>query len=142
MDLKRISNNSGDHGNRDNCSSVLLVDDEVLSQEIGKRLFGQLGYRVSIADNGIDGIVLCEKRPFDLLIIDYYLPDMRGDELARKIRSGAVNSDTFIIGMSNDPGHIYRSICMDAGMNETVEKPLTITLIKDLTSRYVDANNA
>jgi CheY-like chemotaxis protein len=116
-------------------ANILLVDDEIISQEIGKRIFKSLGYQVDTTSSGVEALALCQDRSFNYVLIDYYLPDIQGDQLARRIRSLATNSDVYIIGMSNDPSSLYRNACVQAGMNEVIEKPLTQSLIKDIVVR-------
>lgn len=116
---------------------VLLVDDETLSQEIGKLHFGSLGCRVETASNGAEALELTEREAFDLILIDYYLADMNGDQLSRMLRSQQKNQCASIIAISNDPSSSYRSTCLAAGMDEAIEKPLTMSLSKDLMARYI-----
>lgn len=118
-------------------ATVLLVDDEVLSQEIGKRIFKNLGYIVEVAHCGEEALVLCQDQVFSYLLIDYYLPDIQGDQLAKQIRSLGTNPNVYMVGMSNDPSYLYRNACIQAGMDEVIEKPLTQSLIKDIVDRSV-----
>jgi CheY-like chemotaxis protein len=65
---------------------VLAVDDEPGIRDFVGRVLSQ-AYEVSVASDGIEALRLAESRePFDLLVTDMMMPQMRGDELARRLR--------------------------------------------------------
>ena len=69
--------------------SILLVEDEAAVRALTARLLGRLGYRVEVAANGGDALVVLEDadRSIDLLLTDVVLPgSMQGNELARTAR--------------------------------------------------------
>jgi len=62
---------------------ILVVDDDPhICQAIGIWL-RQHGFRVSVADRGISGLAALEHSTFDLMIVDVFMPDMRGFESIR-----------------------------------------------------------
>ena len=66
--------------------NTLIVDDD---QEVRKTLSSILeaeGYSVEVAENGKKAIRVCEKTPFDVALIDIYLPDVEGTELLRLLK--------------------------------------------------------
>jgi len=66
--------------------NALIVDDD---QELRKTLSSILeaeGYSVEVAENGKKAIRFCEKTPFDIALIDIYLPDIEGTELLRLLK--------------------------------------------------------
>lgn len=71
--------------------SILVVDDEVLSRECLKRALVLDGHIVELATNGLEGLVLFETDKFDLVILDYEMPEMKGDELVLTIKALAPN---------------------------------------------------
>jgi len=67
---------------------ILFVDDEVYLADIGKELLEDYGYVVESMTSSKEAFELFEKYPdqFDLVITDYTMPEMNGEQLARKIR--------------------------------------------------------
>jgi len=66
---------------------VLVVDDEESIRAFAARGLGQAGYGVAVASDGPDALTIVEQSgPFDLHLIDLVMPQMRGDELARRLR--------------------------------------------------------
>ena len=69
---------------------VLVVDDSQKAREILQGLLTSLGYRVTVAGSGAEGLVELVRAgtadPFDLVILDWMMPGMDGIEVSRQIR--------------------------------------------------------
>jgi len=66
---------------------VLVVDDEESIRTFASRALRDAGYDVVMASDGPDALAIVEQRgSFDLYIIDLMMPQMRGDEVARRLR--------------------------------------------------------
>jgi adenylate cyclase len=66
---------------------VLVVDDDPSSQFVLSRTLEALGHRVAVAEDGAVVPELIAQHPFDLLVVDLYMPGMNGFELLRRIRA-------------------------------------------------------
>ncbi|MCG8634613.1 MAG: response regulator [Desulfobacterales bacterium] len=69
-------------------TSILLVDDEPGVNDIGTMILENQGYEVTALYGGPEALALFRKQPraFDLVITDYMMPEMKGDELAFRLR--------------------------------------------------------
>jgi two-component system, cell cycle sensor histidine kinase and response regulator CckA len=68
--------------------TVLVVDDEEPIRRVARRILEGKGYRVTEAGNGLDAIALLQAgAPLDLLIADFDMPELRGDEMVSRIRA-------------------------------------------------------
>ena len=66
---------------------VLIVDDEESIRTFAARALREAGYDVVVASHGPDALAIAEQSgPFDLYLIDLLMPQMRGDEVARRLR--------------------------------------------------------
>jgi len=66
---------------------VLLVDDEASLRKFVERVLGEAGYTTSSASDGPEAIEVAAKlEQFDMLVTDVMMPQMTGDELARRLR--------------------------------------------------------
>jgi CheY-like chemotaxis protein len=69
--------------------SVLVVDDEQLVRKFVERVLGEAGYTITSASDGPEAIdVAATLEDFDILVTDVMMPQMTGDELARRLRVG------------------------------------------------------
>ncbi|TRO53940.1 response regulator [Candidatus Bathyarchaeota archaeon] len=66
--------------------SILVVDDDPNLVNTFKLILENVGFNVDTANNGINALFKASKLHYDLVILDMNLPDMLGDELARRIR--------------------------------------------------------
>jgi two-component system cell cycle sensor histidine kinase/response regulator CckA len=67
--------------------TVLVVDDEEPVRRFVDRVLSEANYRTSLAADGLEAIkVAAEHGPFDILVTDLMMPEMTGDELARRLR--------------------------------------------------------
>lgn len=61
---------------------ILIVDDSMLLRRLVKKVLNSMGYMdVVEVENGLEALNELKKAPFDLVICDYNMPHMRGDEL-------------------------------------------------------------
>ncbi len=65
---------------------VLCVDGEATGLSVRKMLLESRGYRVFTAESGPDALVLFSSEDIDLVILDYLMPGMNGDVVARKMK--------------------------------------------------------
>ena len=71
---------------RTNGKSILVVDDEVgVCTALGELLAGD-GYSVSTVTSGDSALELCKTRTFDLIFLDFYLPDTTGDRVVALVK--------------------------------------------------------
>jgi CheY-like chemotaxis protein len=69
--------------------SVLVVDDEQSVRKFVERVLGEAGYTTTSASDGPEAIdVAATLEDFDMLVTDVMMPQMTGDELARRLRIG------------------------------------------------------
>ena len=67
--------------------NILVVDDEEYVCDALKMLLTLDGHDVATANSGSEALDLFSQRPFDVVITDYSMPAMKGDELAAAIKS-------------------------------------------------------
>ncbi len=98
--------------------TVLVVDDDKLVSGAIKRLLEDAGHVVSCCYNGMDAIEVSAKQNYDVILTDYYMPGMNGDEVCRLLRHQ--NPDVYIIGCSSDAER--NRDFLNAGANEFILK--------------------
>jgi CheY-like chemotaxis protein len=66
--------------------TLLCIDDEPTVLTIRKMLLEQKGYRVLLANSGLEGLAVLQRERVDTVILDYKMPEMNGAEVAERIR--------------------------------------------------------
>jgi CheY-like chemotaxis protein len=67
-------------------ATVLCIDDDVTGLNVRKLLLESRGYQVLTADSGPAGLRLLQEHTVDLVLLDYYMPEMHGGLVAAEIK--------------------------------------------------------
>ncbi|MCP4699311.1 MAG: response regulator [Gammaproteobacteria bacterium] len=111
---------------------VLLAEDNRTNQALASMLLKNIGYTVSVADNGRQALAMLISQSFDLALMDINMPELDGFEVTRRLRANsdpAVNNKLPIIAMTSLGDEDIRKKCLDAGMNGYVKKPVQAELL-------------
>jgi CheY-like chemotaxis protein len=107
---------------------VLLAEDNVVNQKVALLILAKLGYRADLAANGLEVLDAVERLPYSVILMDVQMPEMDGIEAARRIRErgpGAANRP-FIIALTANAMQGDRELCMEAGMDDYITKPIKL----------------
>jgi CheY-like chemotaxis protein len=113
--------------------TVLLVEDQVLNRRVAAELLERLGARVDSASNGSEAVQACERRRYDLVLMDCQMPGMDGYEATRRIRDaekrrsaegGRPHRPVPIVALSANALADDRDRGREAGMDDYLTKPL------------------
>lgn len=77
--------------------SLLLVDDDERTCEAVQRLLGRMGYVVVCASNGRDALTVLHDLRFDLVVLDWMMPEMDGLEVLRRLRESPAARDVPVL---------------------------------------------
>jgi CheY-like chemotaxis protein len=104
---------------------ILLAEDNLVNQKLAKLMLGKAGYQVEVADNGKAAVEKYTATPdaFDLIFMDVQMPEMDGKEATRTIRQKGFESVP-IIAMTAHAMKGDREMCLEAGMNDYLTKPI------------------
>src|SRR5689334_19041838 len=101
---------------------ILIVDPDVASRNfIARNLMAQK-YDVIQAGSGKEGLISAWRDRPDLIVIDPTIPDLRGEELASKLRQDSRTMAVPLVALSSDTSVMRIKSCLDAGFNEYITK--------------------
>lgn len=121
---------------------VLLVDDSATIRYAMQSRLQRLGCEVDSVAEGRAALAAIQARPYGLVLLDCFLPDILGQEVAREVRlleqARPERPYTPLIGISAeaDPGHVQR--CLECGMDGMLDKPLQTQAIRRLLALWCD----
>lgn len=83
--------------------TILVIEDDRFIGEMYVRSLKHEGYEVDWVVDGHDGLVAATNKPYDMILLDIMLPEMRGPDILKALRGNGVNyvPDTRIIVMTN-----------------------------------------
>jgi DNA-binding response OmpR family regulator len=100
---------------------ILIIEDEKKISGIVKAYLEKEGFRVTLAESGVDGLKVLKENP-DLVILDLMLPDMKGEEICSIIRG---NSDVPVIMLTAKSAEEDRIKGLGLGADDYVVKPFS-----------------
>lgn len=103
---------------------ILLVDDEAELTDPLSRVLSREGYFVEVADNGAMGKELALKNSYDLLILDWMLPQQSGIELCQELRSHSITTPVLFLTAKDTIDD--RVLGLDAGADDYLVKPFEL----------------
>jgi CheY-like chemotaxis protein len=115
---------------------VLLVEDNFVNQKVAVRFLERLGCTVEVASNGADGVAACQRRRFDIILMDLQMPVMDGMTATRKIREWETSGHTPIIALTANAMTGDRELCESAGMDGYLTKPIEVERLRDTLSKF------
>lgn len=118
---------------------VLLVEDNPVNQKLACRMLENAGLRVTIADNGQEGVDAFEPGKFAAVLMDCQMPVLDGYEATVKIRELEGDGDYHIpiIALTAHAMEEDRKKCMDAGMDDYLSKPIKIEPLGQMLNKWI-----
>ncbi len=113
---------------------ILLAEDNLVNQKLALRLLGQMGYAAETALNGHEVVRMAARQPYDVILMDVQMPEMDGLEATRRIVAAAGHRPR-IIGLTANAMQGDREMCLAAGMDDYIAKPINIEELVDALSR-------
>ena len=114
---------------------VLVIDDDPIACEHAKLILGQVGVSCEMALSGAEGLQMTKVRhvrrePYNLILVDWRMPDMDGVETTRRIRD-AVGNETPVIILTSYNWDEIEDEAKRAGVDTFVAKPLFAGTVLD-----------
>ncbi len=127
---------------RGTTSRLLLAEDGETNRIVVQAMLKDSGYQIDVAHDGQEAVDAVSRFPYDVILMDVYMPNMDGLEATRRIRSLEGGKDIPIIALTANAMDGDREKFMEAGMTDYLPKPVKkndllqalarSTLLKDL----------
>lgn len=104
---------------------ILLAEDNIVNQKIATRFLNRLGYRVDVVASGTEVLESLHRQSYDVILMDVYMPEMDGLTATRRIVA-EFTQQPWIIALTANAMQGDREICLEAGMQDYISKPIQI----------------
>jgi PAS domain S-box-containing protein len=118
---------------------VLLVEDNPVNQKVALGALRRLGWEADLADNGLTAIELCQTNAYAVVLMDCQMPEMDGYAATRRIRDWEEARGRLkvpIIALTAHAMNGDKELCLAAGMNDYLSKPLEFDELRLALERW------
>ena len=118
---------------------VLVVEDNRLNQDLVIGYLEESVYEITLAANGLKGVEMFQRERFDVVLMDWQMPEMDGLEATRRIREieqERSSQRTPIIAVTAHAMSGDREACLAAGMDDYLVKPYSHTSLLHTLDRW------
>jgi two-component system sensor histidine kinase/response regulator len=116
---------------------VLLVEDNEVNQQVARELLEDIGLVVETADNGKAALAKVGAGGWDLVFMDMQMPVMDGLAATREIRRMPHLKSLPVVAMTANAMESDRCLCLEAGMNDHLVKPIDPEDLASLALRWL-----
>jgi two-component system, sensor histidine kinase and response regulator len=116
---------------------LLVAEDNPVNRKLAAAMLGRMGHQVTLVNNGLEAILEWNRRSFDLIFMDVQMPEMDGLEATRQIRKqeSAKGIRSPIVAMTANVLEGDRELCLAAGMDDYVSKPINHRALASVIER-------
>jgi two-component system, sensor histidine kinase and response regulator len=112
---------------------ILLAEDNLVNQKVALTMLSKMGYRITLATNGLEALAQWRQSDFDLILMDAQMPEMNGLQATIQIRQEeAIGAHVPIVAMTASAMSEDRDRCLAAGMDDFISKPVSYKGIEQM----------
>ena len=120
-----------------NPRKVLVIDDSLMLLSFVKEILGEANYEVATAPTAEEGMAAAAQDRPDLILLDYVLPDMQGDEVCRRLEAAAGTAATPVVFMSGFGADLPATGISQKNVIGSLNKPFTSDLLIRTVEQYM-----
>ncbi|MEJ7643795.1 MAG: two-component regulator propeller domain-containing protein [Chryseolinea sp.] len=118
---------------------ILVAEDNPVNQKLVSRVLTKLGYAPKLVFNGQEAIDALDLQYYDIILMDVQMPVMDGLEATVKIRS-STKRQPVVIAVTANAMQGDRDICINAGMNDYISKPIRLDDLVNILRRHTSTS--
>jgi PAS domain S-box-containing protein len=120
---------------------ILLAEDDPFNREVLLGMLAEVGLKIDLAEDGSVAIALAKQHRYALILMDMQMPYVSGVDATRAIRSESMNTDVPILAITANAFEEDRQVCLDAGMNDHIAKPVNPKVLFVALLKWLSAAN-
>jgi CheY-like chemotaxis protein len=123
---------------------MLVVDDNAMNLMVARLQLQKCWPQAQIvtADSAAKALVLLDEQVFDVALVDMVMPEMDGMALTQQVRQQfpAITARMPIIALTANTNPVDRQRCLDAGMDDVLDKPMDVgSIVRSISAHLLKA---
>jgi len=135
------SEGTGEHLIREG-ARVLIAEDDPTSRMVTEALLKKLSCAVDVAIDGREALQKVQANDYDIVFMDCHMPLIDGFQATQRIRQSSNKEDVPIVALTASVTEDDKNRCLAAGMNDTIGKPVRISMLARALERWVPVSGA
>lgn len=116
---------------------ILVAEDNAINQTVLRKMLEKRGLAVDMAEDGRQAVEMAGRQSYDLIFMDVQMPGLNGLEATAKIReTEAGGRRPVIVAVTANALKGDRELCLQAGMDDYISKPLRSEAIGNVLAKY------
>jgi PAS domain S-box-containing protein len=121
---------------------ILVAEDNCVNQKVALKILNRIGYQADIAVSGLEVLDAIQKKQYNIILMDLYMPEMDGIETSKLIVSAIPKEkQPVIIAMSASDMEDHKEECISAGISDFIPKPLRQETLLECLTKWGLKNN-
>ena len=117
---------------------ILVVEDHPVNQKMLAHQLREMGLQYAVAASGAQALDMLEKETFDLVLMDWQMPEMDGLDATRQIRRLPTDVRHIpVVALTANANADFREVCLTAGANDYLSKPYTEAALAALLKQWL-----
>ncbi|HTL52404.1 MAG TPA: ATP-binding protein [Planctomycetota bacterium] len=122
----------------DRAVRILLAEDNPVNQLVAQRQLQSMGLRADIVADGVEALEALSRIDYDLVLMDCQMPEMDGYAATQELRRReGSNRHTLVIAMTAHTMEGDRDLCINAGMDDYITKPVDRNLLRTVIEKWL-----
>lgn len=120
---------------------LLVAEDNNINRVLMQTALTRLGHSVSLAENGLEAVKAVDRETFDVVLMDIEMPEMDGEEAARRIRA-AHGPKPAMVALTAHAGPAHRDHFLGLGFDGYLAKPVDFEKLDELVGELAESGGA
>ena len=118
-------------------NNILVIEDNKINQRVAQKFLESYAGNIDICDDGLSGVNKANENNYDMVFVDISLPDIKGTEVALRIRQNKQYKKVPIIALTAHASEEDKASFFRSGIDDALFKPLTTDALTDLFLRWL-----
>ena len=119
--------------------NILVAEDDNINQRIATLILKKIGLESTIAVDGLDVLKKMEEHTYDIIFMDYQMPNLNGIETTKRVFENCDASNRpYVIAMTANVASQHLDKYKEVGMSDIVKKPYTIDSVITVLNTYIE----
>lgn len=115
---------------------VLVVDDNLISQQVSIKILEKMGFKVHGANNGKEALEAINSVNFDIVLMDCQMPELDGYQATKILRQDKTKQHIPVIALTANAMKGDKEQCLAAGMTDFLSKPIKAPTLAAMMQKY------